>query len=148
MKNLPYNEKFIRPEHVEIKAKGVKGSYRFLHISDVHVAVASDDASDADKALAEEQSKRWSLGEFTSTESFEEMLKYVRHIRPDALLIAGDAVDYFGDANADRMKERLKALKGRGDQYPVCLRQSRGGELQREYSRLPSLLLSLYRRNG
>ena len=114
MEKISYNEKFIRPEHVEIKAKGVKGSYRFLHISDVHVAVASDDASDADKALAEKQSKRWSLGEFTSTESFEEMLKYVRHVHPDALLIAGDAVDYFGDANADLMKDRLRTLKDEG----------------------------------
>ena len=104
MKNLPYNEKFIRPEHVEIKAKGVKGSYRFLHISDAHVAVSAPDATDGDKAFAEQQSKRWSLGELTSNESFEEMLKYVRHIRPDALLIAGDAVDYFSDANADYIK--------------------------------------------
>ena len=84
-----YNEKFIRPEKIEITARGVKKSYRFLHISDAHVAVAYENDSDADKALAEKQSTRWSLGELTSTESFEEMLKYVRHIRPDALLIAG-----------------------------------------------------------
>ena len=71
-------------------------------------------ASDADKALAEEQSKRWSLGELTSTESFEEMLKYVRHIHPDAFLIAGDGVDYFGDANAELMKDRLTALRNEG----------------------------------
>ena len=109
-----YNEKFIRPEKIEITAHGVKKNYRFLHISDAHVAVAYENASDADKALAEKQSKCWSLGEFTSTESFEEMLKYVRYIRPDALLIAGDGVDYIGDANAELMKDRLTALKNEG----------------------------------
>ena len=114
MESLPYNEKFIRPQRVEIRAKGVKGSYRFLHISDAHVAVAAPDATDTDKALAEKQSKCWSLGELTSNESFEEMLKYVRHIHPDALLIAGDAVDYFSDANAAVMKDRLTALKNDG----------------------------------
>ena len=114
MESLPYNEKFIRPERIEIRAKGVKGSYRFLHISDAHVAVAFENDTDDDKALAEIQSKRWSLGEFSSTEAFEEMLKYVRHIHPDALLIAGDAVDYFGEANASLMKERLNALKNDG----------------------------------
>ena len=114
MENSIYNEKFIRPESVEIRAKGVKNSYRFLHISDAHVAVAPPDASAADKAFAEMQAKRWSLGELTSNESFEEMLKYVRHVRPDALLIAGDAVDYFSDANAALMKDRLTALKNDG----------------------------------
>ena len=114
MENVAYNEKFIRAERVEIKANGVKGSYRFLHISDAHVAVAAHDATDADKAFAETQAKRWSLGELTSNESFEEMLKYVRHIRPDALLIAGDAVDYFSDANADCIRDRLGALKNDG----------------------------------
>ena len=114
MEILPYNERFIRPERIEIRAKGVKGSYRFLHISDAHVAVAFENDTDDDKALAEIQSKRWSLGELSSTEAFEEMLKYVRHIHPDALLIAGDAVDYFGEANASLMKERLNALKNDG----------------------------------
>ena len=109
-----YNEKFIRPEKIEITARGVKKSYRFLHISDAHVAVAYENDSDADKALAEKQSKCWSLGELTSTESFEEMLKYVRYIRPDALLIAGDGVDYIGDANAELMKDRLTALRNEG----------------------------------
>ena len=102
MENLAYNEKFIRPERIEIKAKGVKGSYRFLHISDAHIAVAAPDASDADMALA------------AYNESFEEMLKYVRHIHPDALLIAGDAVNYFSDTNAAVMKDRLTALKNDG----------------------------------
>ena len=114
MEKLPYNESFIRPERIEIRAKGVKGSYRFLHISDAHVAVADENASDGERALAEKQSKRWSLGVLTSTEAFEEMLKYVGHIHPDALLIAGDAVDYFGEANASFMKDRLDALKREG----------------------------------
>lgn len=114
MEKLSYNERFIRPERVEIVAKGVKRSYRFLHISDVHIATAHADATAEDKQFAEKQSKNWSLGEFTSNESFEEMLKYVRHARPDALLIAGDAVDYFGDANAALIKEKIAALKSEG----------------------------------
>ena len=114
MENLPYNESFIRPERVEINAKGVKRSYRFLHISDAHVAVASENASDEERALAEKQAKRWSLGVLTSTCAFEEMLKYVRHVRPDALLIAGDAVDYQDEATADWMVGRLAALKNEG----------------------------------
>ena len=114
MENLPYNESFIRPERVEINAKGVKRGYRFLHISDAHVAVANENASDEERALAEKQAKRWSLGVLTSTCAFEEMLKYVRHVRPDALLIAGDAVDYQNEATADWMGERLTALKNEG----------------------------------
>ena len=114
MGKLPYNESFIRPECVEIKAKGVKRSYRFLHISDAHVAIASEYASDAERALAEKQAKRWSQGVLTSTEAFEEMLKYVRWVHPDALLIAGDAVDYQDEATANWMGERLAALKNEG----------------------------------
>ena len=114
MENLPYNESFIRPERVEINAKGVKRSYRFLHISDAHVAVAYENASDEERALAEKQAKRWSLGVLTSTCAFEEMLKYVRHVRPVALLIAGDAVDYQDEATADWMVGRLAALKNEG----------------------------------
>ncbi len=52
-----FNETFIRPEKIEIIARGVKKSYRFLHISDAHVAVAYETDSDADKTLAEKQSK-------------------------------------------------------------------------------------------
>ncbi len=114
MGNLPYNESFIRPERVEIRAKGVKKSYHFLHISDAHVAVANENATDDERALAENQSKRWSQGVLTSTEAFEEMLKYVRYVRPDALLIAGDAVDYQDEATADWIGGRLTALKNDG----------------------------------
>lgn len=114
MKKMPYNEDFIRPERVEIRAKGVKQSYRFLHISDVHVAVAREDEPEADRALAEKRTKAWSLGVLTSNESFEEMLKYVRHVRPDALLIAGDAVDYIGEANAALIKNAIGDLNAEG----------------------------------
>ena len=109
-----YNEKFIRPECVCIKAKGLKKPRRFLHISDAHTAVAFENASEEERAFAEKQTHRWSMGERTSNEAFEEMLHYVRAVRPDALLIAGDAVDYVGEANAAMIKDRLLALKEEG----------------------------------
>jgi hypothetical protein len=114
MEILNFNENFIHPECVKIRAKGVKKSYRFLHISDVHVAVAAANDSDDKKALALKQTKNWSFGGFTSNEAFEEMLKYVRCVHPNALLIAGDAVDYFGDANAAVMKDKLTELQEEG----------------------------------
>ncbi len=114
MSVFPYNEKFIHPECITIKAPGVKKAHRFLHISDAHIAIAPENASDDEKTFALKQAKRWSLGELTSTEAFEEMLKYVRSVHPDALLIAGDAVDYIHEANTAFMDERLTALAAEG----------------------------------
>lgn len=49
---------FVHSETVRVTVKKLKRDYRFLHISDAHVAVALPDAPEEDKAFAEKQARR------------------------------------------------------------------------------------------
>ncbi|MBQ9151921.1 MAG: metallophosphoesterase [Clostridia bacterium] len=105
---------FVHTETVRMAAPHLTRPYRFLHISDAHIAVAAPSDSGEAKAFANQQAKRWSLGTLTSTEAFEEVLTHVRDARPDGLLMAGDCVDYISDANVAYMESRMAELRACG----------------------------------
>lgn len=105
---------FVHTETVRVTVPNLKRDYRFLHISDAHVAVAFPHTSEEDRAFAEKQAKRWSAGALTSTEAFDVVLDFTRKTHPDALLMAGDCVDYISDANIAHTEACLATLTAEG----------------------------------
>lgn len=57
----------------------------------------------------------------TSTEAFDEVLDFTRKTRLDALLMAGDCVDYISDANIAQPESRPAALTDGRMQYVSAL---------------------------
>lgn len=101
----------LKIENTEIHIHGLSRAYTLLHISDAHVAVAGK--GDGAQALArvEKQTRQWSAGGISPVTTFEEILDYTEREKPDALLMAGDCVDYISAPNVAYMERRLTALQ-------------------------------------
>lgn len=97
-------------ETVSVKIPNLTKSYTFLHLSDAHVACAAPDAPEDAKALAEKQTKAWMHGDIPPVNVFENVLAFAKDEGIDALLMAGDCIDYYSADNAAYMREHL----------PVC----------------------------
>lgn len=97
-------------ETVSVKIPNLTKSYTFLHLSDAHVACAAPDAPEDAKALAAKQTKAWMHGDIPPVDVFENVLAEAKDEGIDALLMAGDCIDYYSADNAAYMREHL----------PVC----------------------------
>lgn len=96
-------------ETVSVKIPGLKKSCMFLHLSDAHVAWAAPDAPEEEKALAAKQTNAWMRNDIPPINVFETVLEEAKAENFDAILMAGDCIDYFSPDNAAFMKEHLPA---------------------------------------
>jgi len=98
-----------------LKIPGLKKTYNFFHISDVHAAVSFPGDSEEEAALAEKQTKQWTTDGIAPPDAFDRALKTVGEFAAEnkdtvtALMIAGDGVDYHSGSNVRFLKERMEA---------------------------------------
>ena len=86
-------------ERVSVMIPGLERPYTFLHISDTHITHAYENDSDAGKALAEKQAHAWNQAGIFPVDAFANVLEYADETKPDAILMAGDVVDYYTESN-------------------------------------------------
>ncbi len=94
-------------ETVSVKIPGLTKTHTFLHLSDAHVAWAAPDASDEAKAIAQKQTSAWMHNDIPPVNVFETVLEETKAENFDAILMAGDCIDYFSTDNAAFMQEHL-----------------------------------------
>lgn len=98
-------------EHVTVKIPGLQRPYTFLHISDTHITHAYPADSDAEKEAAEKQANVWNQADIFPVDAFANILEYADETKPDAILMAGDIVDYYTESNVKYLGELLAAHK-------------------------------------
>lgn len=98
-------------ERVTVTIPGLSRPHTFLHISDTHVAYAYDYDSENAKAMAEKQSNAWNQCGIFPIDAFANVLAYADETKPDAILMAGDIVDYYTESNVKYLGEMLSACK-------------------------------------
>ena len=98
-------------ERVSVMIPGLERPYTFLHISDTHITHAYENDSDAGKALAEKQAHAWNQAGIFPVDAFANVLEYADETKPDAILMAGDVVDYYTESNVRYLGEMLSACK-------------------------------------
>lgn len=102
-------EKHITEE--TIRLPGVEGEYSLLFLTDTHVIIRDENASDA---AAENEAARYPgfVNEegVSSAEQFPEWIRYANEIKVDAVLLGGDIIDTPSDANLQWLKEQLAQL--------------------------------------
>ncbi len=96
-------------ETVSVKIPNLTKSYTFLHISDAHVAYAAPDDPEDVRAHAAHQTKAWMHGDIPPVTVFENVLAGAKEEAVDALLMAGDCIDYISESNARYMRDHLPA---------------------------------------
>ena len=84
-----------------VHIKGIKNSYRFMHITDSHIYVAGEDDNIEEKARNDRiiAEKSWQRYEKTPAEELIDMLVFADSQDVNAVIISGDAMDYFTPAN-------------------------------------------------
>lgn len=98
-------------ERVTVVIPGVERQYTFLHISDAHVAYAYENDSEGGKALAEKQAHAWNQAGIFPIDALANVLEYADETKPDAILMAGDVVDYFTESNVKYLAGMLSGCK-------------------------------------
>lgn len=83
--------------------------YKFVHVSDLHIAHAFDTDSDETKAFAEKQTVRWT-DKYTPKDSLENIIVHVNEYKPDFVLFAGDVVDYYSPSNVSYIKSAFERI--------------------------------------
>lgn len=102
-------EKHISEE--TIRLPGVEGEYSLLFLTDTHVIIRDENASEE---AAENEAARYPgfVNEegVSSAEQFPEWIRYANETKVDVVLLGGDIIDTPSDANLQWLKEQLAQL--------------------------------------
>lgn len=97
-------------ESVVIKIPGISKSKRFLHISDAHIVNVNSESSEEEKIAASESIIRWNDNGTPASDVFCEFIKFAKEQKADAVLMAGDMIDYYTEDNVSKLKELLRSF--------------------------------------
>ena len=101
----------IQINHVEeVTIPGVEGEYEFLFLTDLHLAVKTREdlgpLGDADTRIAGFTNLQGTI----SAKQLPQWISYANQEQVDAVLMGGDMIDYYSDANAAYLKEQMDRL--------------------------------------
>lgn len=102
-------EKHITEETVRLE--GIQGEYTFLFLTDTHVIVRDQAASEQETANEEARYPGFASEEgVPSAEQFPEWIRYANENQVDAVLLGGDIIDTPSEANLGWLEEQLSGL--------------------------------------
>lgn len=103
-------EKSITEETVYVE--GLEGEYTFLFLTDIHVVIRDEEASEQERQYAEERYGMFHNEEGVSSEQqFPAWIEYANEMEVDAVLLGGDIIDSPSDANTEWLKEQFEQLE-------------------------------------
>lgn len=129
-------DKFFWFKNNRILIDGVKKEHVFMHISDLHLHVVDDLSTTEEIDKAKEKEMWWINGKekyaevagepfgdaqrISSVESFEKHLLLAEKLKPEALLITGDTLDYMHPAGERYLCKKLEDYHNKGGKY-ICV---------------------------
>ena len=98
-------------ENQTLLIPGLEKTYRFMQISDCHIYVNSDENDETDYIFTEERIRdhAWQATDKTPAEMLCEALDDADREKVDAVIVAGDAVDYHSPANISFLRKEFSA---------------------------------------
>lgn len=105
------NNNIAITESVTIKIPELKIPRVFLQISDAHIAYAYEDDTNKEKDLAAYRSKEWNQADIAPIDAFDSFIRLANEKKPDAVLFAGDMIDYYSESNVRFLAECLARLE-------------------------------------
>ena len=100
---VSHEEEIIRP--------GLKDEYEFLFLADLHLAIKTREDvgpyGDADTRIAAFANVKGTV----SAKQLPQWINYANKHDFDAVLMGGDMIDYYSDANADYLKAQIDELE-------------------------------------
>lgn len=84
--------------------------YKFVHVSDLHIAHSYETDCAEAKATADKQAIRWTQ-KYTPKDALSRIIEHVDGYNPDAVFVTGDAVDYFSSSNISYLSGELRKIQ-------------------------------------
>lgn len=122
-------DKFYRVVDSELIIDGIEQEYVLMHISDVHMNVCDSLSDEKEVEKGRECEKTWfnlreyfakSFGEpfgeehkLSSEATFDKMLALAEEMKPNALLLSGDMLDYTNGGSVRALKRKLAGYDGK-----------------------------------
>lgn len=122
------DDKFFWYRKNQLVISGVSKEHVFMHITDTHLNVCDDKCSEQEKQKYNEQEELWAKykGIFaqksdepygpeqsiTTLEAFEKQLALAEEIKPEALLMSGDNLDFMHPAGERFLAKRMGEYSG------------------------------------
>ena len=123
------DDPFFWFKHNTITIPGVQGEHFFMHVTDTHVNVWDEEATEEERTTAEKQDKMWETykprftganGEpygdpqrIPTREAFEKQLALAEELKPEALLLSGDNLELSHPAGERYLTKMLHAYSGK-----------------------------------
>ena len=127
------NDDFFWFVNNRIVIPGVKGEYRFIHITDLHIHAWDEMSTEEEKERAKNawvegkenfaKSSGEPFGEsqkISTVEAFEKILLLANELSPKAILLTGDNLDHMHPAGEKYLKNRLLEYAKKGGNY-ICV---------------------------
>ena len=123
------DDPFFWFKHNTITIPGVQREHFFMHVTDTHVNVWDEEATEEERTTAEKQDKMWETykprftganGEpygdpqrIPTREAFEKQLALAEELKPEALLLSGDNLELSHPAGERYLTKMLGAYSGK-----------------------------------
>ncbi len=123
------NDPFFWFKRNRLAIPGVRGEHLFMHITDTHVNVWDEEATEEERQTAEKQDEMWKTfkGRFAGANgepyddpqriptkaAFEKQLALAEELKPECLLLSGDNLELSHPAGERYLTKMLGAYSGR-----------------------------------
>ncbi len=115
---------------------GVRGEHLLMHVTDTHISTTDESSTPEEREQTQKQETLWAefkekfarglmpfcagadepygdAQRIPTAEAFEKQMALAKELRPEALLLSGDNLDYMHPAGARYLAKRLAAYPGR-----------------------------------
>ncbi|NCB94388.1 MAG: hypothetical protein EOM40_17790 [Clostridia bacterium] len=95
-----------------IKIPGLKRSYKFMVVNDMHIVVPDNDVADAHKGTVQNRQNGFKNGKYArnSSDYWLDIAHYLDFEKANAIIFNGDMVDYYSNANNSRLQKGFSSL--------------------------------------
>ena len=123
------NDPFFWFKRNRLAIPGVRGEHLFMHITDTHVNVWDEEATEEERQTAEKQDEMWKTfkGRFAGANgepyddpqriptkaAFEKQLALAEELKPEVLLLSGDNLEYTSPPGLRYLSRVLGAYSGK-----------------------------------
>lgn len=99
-------------ENTVIKLKGLTKKYVFLQVSDIHVSYGLSDEPKDHLEMIRSQNDQWSPAGYSPEVTIDMLKDYIidSEFDVDAVLIAGDGMNFYSPSNFELFSEKIKSL--------------------------------------
>lgn len=111
---MPENEEEVllsEEESFAIHISGLKNTYKFIFVSDLHIIVENDEISPESLGNVQERHEIFQSADGKhASELWEELPDYFNSQHADAILLGGDMIDYASTANINALKAGIEKM--------------------------------------